>query len=195
VLVKTLNRFEGIICERDFNRAELVLEQLNQPTVHPDLILIDIVLPGMDGIELIKKLKQEHPGIKRVVLTVFDDHDRVFRALVAGADGYIVKSSDMKSIESAIKEVNSGGASLTPLIARKVLDSLSAASNKDEHDLSEREIEVLKEVVSGSTKKEIAMKLFLSVHTVDSHMRKIYEKLHVNTRAAATAEALRRKIV
>src|SRR5206468_77581 len=127
------------------------------------------------------QIKQIAPQTKVVILTVFDDHDRVFRAVCAGADGYLLKTSSIDRIGKAIQEVNAGGASMNPEIARKILDAFAKQRQRPAvQSLTDRELDVLRLVVRGLTKKEIAHELYLSQHTIDSHLRNIYEKLHVN---------------
>ena len=194
-LAQAINAIPGLRCGADFPAVEPALQQL-ETTDAPHVVLLDIGLPGIDGITALPKLKAKAPQAKFVILTVFDDHDRVFRAVCAGADGYLLKTSAMDRIGEAIREVASGGASMNPEIARKVLDIFSGAKPKQsDQGLTERELEVLRLVVTGLTKKEIAVRTDLSQHTVDSHLRNIYLKLHVNNRASAVATALRERLV
>jgi DNA-binding NarL/FixJ family response regulator len=132
------------------------------------------------------------PEIEILVFSVFDDNDRVFNAICAGASGYLLKTSNMTEIPEAIREVVAGGAPMNARIARRVLEMFSkvAPSNKD-YGLTVRETEVLDQMVEGLTKKEIADQLDLSFHTVDKHIRGIYSKLHVNTMTGAVAKALK----
>ncbi len=186
---------DGIECTGDFGSLEATLDRLKS-AIAPHVLLLDIGLPGMDGITGLPKLKQAAPDTKLVILTVFDDHDRVFKAVCAGADGYLLKTSSIELIGEAIFEVANGGASMNPEIARKVLDSLNHQRVKmTDQSLTDREQDVLRLVVQGLTKKEIAKDLFLSYHTVDSHLRNIYQKLHVHNRAGAVAAALRDGLV
>lgn len=186
---------DGIECTGDHGNLESALDQLKSSDP-PDVLLLDIGLPGIDGITGLPQLKQAASEMKVVILTVFDDHDRVFRAVCAGADGYLLKTSSIERIGEAIREVVSGGASMNPEIARKVLDSLSRQrAVPTGQTLTEREQDVLRLVVQGLTKKEIARELHLSAHTVDSHLRNIYQKLHVHNRAGAVAAAMRDGLV
>lgn len=190
-----INSLAGLRCDGDYGAIEPALSAMTTKPA-PDLILLDIGLPGIDGIAGIPRLRNSAPAVKIVILTVFDDHDRVFRAVCAGADGYLLKTSPMERISEAIREVARGGASMNPEIARKVLDLFSGAKPKQgDQGLTERERDVLRHVVNGLTKKEIAVRLELSAHTVDSHLRNIYQKLHVNNRAGAVATALRERLV
>ena len=194
-LCSAINQIDGLVCNASLGSVEDTLSQLSVSDA-PDVLLLDIGLPGMDGISALPSLRAAAPGTQIVILTVFDDHDKVFRAVCAGADGYLLKTSTVERIGDAIREVGSGGASMNPEIARKVLDLFSG--KRETHtgpSLTEREQEVLRLVVRGMTKKEIAGELDLSRHTVDSHLRNIYQKLHVNNRAGAVAAALREGLV
>jgi DNA-binding NarL/FixJ family response regulator len=146
----------------------------------------------MGGLEGLPPLTAAAGDAKVVILTIFEDHDRVFRALCAGAAGYLLKTSPLQEIAAAIREVVRGGAPMNPRIARRVLDLFARfpPQNRD-YGLTPREREILQLMVDGLIKKTIAERLSLSFHTVDAHLRKIYEKLHVTTRQAAVAKALK----
>lgn len=190
----SINNIDGVACDADHGSLEDTFAEL-QKSDAPNVLLLDIGLPGVDGITGLPKLKTLAPRTRVVILTVFDDHDRVFKAMCAGADGYLLKTSSIEQISEAIQEVDADGASMNPEIARKVLDTLTKQTKPSETTLTEREQDVLRFVVRGLTKKEIARELSLSQHTVDSHLRKIYQKLHVNNRAGAVAAALRDNLV
>jgi DNA-binding NarL/FixJ family response regulator len=191
----SINLIAGVNCTSDHGSLEAALEEL-VAAPPPDVVLLDIGLPGVDGISGLPRLKQAAPGTKVVILTVFDDHERVFQAMCAGADGYLLKTSSIQHVEESIREVAAGGASMNSQIARKVLDALTKQRKPAaDQALSEREQEVLRLVVQGLTKKGIAGKLDLSTHTVDSHLRNIYQKLQVNNRSAAVAAAMRDRLV
>ncbi len=158
----------------------------------PEVILLDLGLPGMSGLEGLRRFKESVPAAEIVVFTVFDDRAKVFQAICAGASGYLLKSEPMDRVLSAIREVRHGGAPMTPEIARLVLDRFSKMpAPSGEVALSERERDVLRLLADGLTKKELADRLDLSVHTVDNYLRRIYRKLHVNTLGGAVAKALR----
>jgi len=162
----------------------------------PDAILLDIGLPGIDGIEGATRLKRRHPETQVVMFTVFDEPARVFEAVRAGASGYLLKSEPPARLVAAIEEVLAGGSPMTPEIARLVLERFSRLEpSETEIDLSEREIETLGLLVEGLAKKEIADRLGISSHTVDTYVRRIYRKLHVHTVGGAVAKALREGLV
>jgi DNA-binding NarL/FixJ family response regulator len=150
----------------------------------------------MSGLQALPLLREKLPDTKILILTVFDDDDKIFRAICAGAAGYLLKTASPEEITAAIREVIGGGAPMNGRIARRVLEMFSqfGRPTKD-YDLSEREIEILNHLTTGQLKKEIAQALGLSIHTIDSHLRKIYIKLEVNTRSEAVAKALKEKLV
>ncbi len=191
----SIDGLDGVQCDGDFGNLEDAIAACKK-SPPPTVLLLDIGLPGVDGITGLPGLKVAAPSTRVVILTVFDDQDRVFRAVCAGADGYLLKTSPIDRIGEAIREVAAGGASMNPEIARKVLNTLTKQSTKkDDSSLTDRETEVLRLVVQGLTKKEIAKELNLSAHTIDSHLRNIYGKLHVNNRAGAVAAAIRDGLV
>lgn len=164
----------------------------------PDVIVMDIQMPGMNGIEGVKAIKARWPDARILMQTVFDDDDKVFAAICAGASGYILKTAPLEEITNAIRAVHAGGARMTPAIAMKVLARFRAnetTTATEEYHLSEREKSVLTLLVKGRSYKMIAEELGISYHTVDSHMRKIYEKLHVHSNAEAVSKAVYRRLV
>lgn len=195
-VARVVNAAEGLTCPQTFAACEEALAEF--PTAEPpDVILTDIGLPGMSGLDGVPKLKASAPKAQVVVLTVFEDDDKIFRAICAGAVGYLLKMSPVEDVIAAIREVRSGGSSINARIARRVLEmfgKLTPAPAGD-YGLTDRERGVLDLMVKGFIKKEIASKLGLSVHTVDSHIRNIYDKLQVHTRSGAVAKALKEKLV
>lgn len=190
-VARVLGKHKDMNCSHQFDRCEDAFTVLLEGE-RPQVILLDLGLPGMSGVEGIKRIKASLPEIEILVFSVFDDNDRVFNAICAGASGYLLKTSNMTEIPEAIREVVAGGAPMNARIARRVLEMFSkvAPSNKD-YGLTTRETEVLDQMVEGLTKKEIADRLDLSFHTVDKHIRGIYSKLHVNTMTGAVAKALK----
>lgn len=156
-----------------------------------DVLLLDLGLPGLGGLEALPLLKAALPVAEVVVFTVFDDADKIYAAVCAGASGYLLKSEPVETLVRAVEEVREGGSPMHPQVARKVLDRFSGRRPAPESILSERERGVLQAMAEGLTKKEIAARLDLSVHTVDNYLRRIYRKLHVNTLQGAVAKAFK----
>ena len=191
-LCRLIDREEGFSCVSQFGDAESALETL--PKEKPDVVLMDINLPKMNGVECVRKLKQVAPEILVVMLTAYEDTENIFAALSAGASGYLLKRAPRAELLEAIREVKQGGSPMTTHIARKVVQSFQkpAASNDPTENLSTREQEVLDCLSHGLMYKEIAEKLGISYETVHTHIRRIYEKLQVRTRTEAVAKFLRR---
>lgn len=168
-----------------FNKGDEALYQLSATPVN--VALFDIELPGMNGIECIKKLKMIHPKMEMIVLTAYDNSENVFEAIRAGASGYLLKSISPAKIIDAIYDVFGGGSVMSSQIARKVMETFALKHNTNEcfQDLSRREQEILEQLSKGFRYKEIADRLFISIETVRTHVRNIYEKLHVNSRVEA----------
>ena len=194
-LVRVLNTETDLKCTRDFDSCEKLFTALAKPEV-PDLILLDVGLPGMSGLDGIRLIKERAPKALVVILTVFEDDDKVFQAICAGAAGYLLKTSSGADITQAVRDALAGGSPMNPRIARRVLEMFSKfAPKQNDYGLSEREKEILQLMTTGLIKKEIADRLTLSVHTVDTYLRRIYEKLAVNTRTGAVAKALKEGLV
>jgi DNA-binding NarL/FixJ family response regulator len=169
----------------------------NIKSTKPDVVLMDIDMPGMSGITGVQLIRQNFPSVHVLMQTVFEDDSKVFAAIKAGASGYILKSAESTSLLEAIREVYNGGAPMTPSIAKKVLQhfqSGDAAAAKDEYRLTAREYEVLGYLVKGYSYKMIADKMSITYATVRAHMTKIYEKLHVSSMTEAVAKALSKKL-
>ena len=191
---RVINRLEDFRCPESFAWCEQAIEALKK-NGQPDVILLDVGLPGMSGIEGIRAIKGILPGSHIIMLTVFDDQEKIFQAICAGASGYLLKTSTEEKIAEAIREVMNGGAPMSASIAHKVLDMFSRlAAPQGDYGLTPREKEILELTVQGLIKKEIADRLSLSYHTVDSHLRNIYSKLHVNTRVGAVSKALKERL-
>ena len=190
--VRVLNRADGFRCVSQYANAEDALKDL--PQVKPDVTLMDINLPGMNGVECVRQLKKIAPEIQVMMLTVYEDTENIFDALAAGANGYMLKRTAGRELLEAIREVQRGGSPMTTHIARKVVQSFqrSAAAAAETESLSEREQQVLDLLSRGLIYKEIADKLGISYETVHTYIRRIYEKLQVRTRTEAVAKFLRR---
>ena len=181
ILIQTAEGFE---CTGSFADAETGLEFLtNNPA---DIVLMDIHLPIMNGIECVRQLKSVHPEMQFIMCTIFRDDDSVFNALKAGATGYMLKNDDPGKIIDAIRELHSGGSPMTPQIARRVMESFKRPAVNDAlHLLTKRETEMLGFLAKGLRYKEIADKLFISTATVRTHIYNIYQKLQVQSRTDA----------
>lgn len=194
-LARALNRLDGIACPRRFTACEDALAALPANDA-PHVLLLDVELPGMNGIDGIARLRQLAPGAAIVILTVFEDDDKIFRAICAGAAGYLLKTSSTEDIATAIRSAAAGGSPINPTIARRVLDMLGKANlPQKDYGLTPREKEILQLLVKGQSTKEAAAQLTISYHTADGYIRDIYEKLQVNTRSGAVAKAVKEGIV
>ena len=191
-LARLINREEGFRCLSHYGTAEAALEAL--PKDKPDVVLMDINLPGMNGVECVRRLKQITPETQVVMLTAYEDTENIFNALAAGANGYLLKRAPRTELLDALREACRGGSPMTTHIARKVVQSFQKAgvSPQATENLSTREQEVLDCLSHGFLYKEIAEKLGISYETVHTHIRRIYEKLQVRTRTEAVAKFLRR---
>jgi DNA-binding NarL/FixJ family response regulator len=167
--------------------------------IMPDIILMDIDMPKMSGIETVKIIRNSFPGLPILMLTGFEDDDKVFDSICAGANGYILKNASMDLLINQIHEAYLGGAPMTPVIARKVLNMFSASfvnhQENENYNLSKREKEVLKLLVNGKSYKVIATELAISYETVHSHIKKIYHKLHVSSIGEAVSKTIKQKIL
>lgn len=178
-----------------FGHCGSILKDLEE--VSPDIILMDLEMPVVNGIEGIRLAKAHFPDIKIIVQTAFDDDEKVFAALKAGAEGYILKSATVLQITQSIDEVFKGGASMSPSVAMKVIRYFGDESKqkKKDYQLTPKESEVLKKLADGLSYKMIADELGISYFTVNNHIKKIYEKLHVHSLGEAVALAHRGKLI
>ncbi len=196
-LAALINGTEGYSCIGSFNSCESFFDKLGKLEI--DVALMDIALPGMNGIEGVKKLREKHPEINTLMLTIYEDNQVVFDALCAGACGYLVKKTPPSRLLEAIKDVYEGGSPMSSHIARQVItlfrQTQSKTNYEEESELSEREIGVLTNLADGNNYQEIAEKLFISVDTVRHHIRNIYKKLHVHSQSQAVAKAIRKGLI
>ena len=185
-----VNRFGVCSCVGQFSSAEEALAQL--PAIAPEVVLMDINLPGISGIECVSRLKAAHPQIEFIMLTVYEDPESVFSALAAGASGYLLKLATRQELLEAIQQVRAGGSPMTSHIARKVVQSFRrpAPLENDATKLSPREQQILDYLAKGFLYKEISDSLGISYDTVHNHIRHIYGKLHVRSRGQAVARYL-----
>lgn len=191
-----LNGRDGIQCVATFENCLNLIADIESST--PDVVLMDIDMPGMTGIEAVKILKKNFPDLLVIMQTVFDDGARITAAISAGADGYILKKSSLAQIVKGIKEVIDGGAPMTPSVARQVLKVFQgkiAPSQNEDYKLSERETEMLGHLVNGLSYKMIADECGISQFTVNAHMRNIHKKLQVHSVAEAVSKALSQGLV
>jgi DNA-binding NarL/FixJ family response regulator len=199
-LGQIINGTDGYECLGAYGTMELALAEignliaLGSPL---EVDLIDIGLPGMSGIEGIRHLKERHPQLLLLVLTVFDDDTRIFEALCAGASGYLLKKTPPQRLLESLREVMEGGAPMSPEVARRVVHLFRTFQppRQASHDLTPHELRVLKLLVEGHNYKTAAIELGVTVNTVSFHVRRVYEKLQVHSKSEAVAKALKNKLV
>jgi DNA-binding NarL/FixJ family response regulator len=180
-----INRSQDFCCVSDHCSAEDALRLL--PEAKPEIVLMDINLPGMNGVECVRQLKPRLPEAQFVMVTIYEDSDHIFHALQAGATGYLLKQTERADLLAALRQVHAGGSPMTPNIARKVVRAFQQSAPEPMTQLSVRENEILDLLAHGYLYKEIADKLGIKVATVDTHIRRIYEKLQVRSRSEAIA--------
>jgi len=196
MLLKTVKEFEVV---GSFSHVLDCVDDVRES--RPDVILMDIEMPGMTGIEAVHKIKKEFPHIQILIQTVFEDDERLFDSICAGASGYILKNHLNTRLVESIREMQFGGSPMSPSIARKVLNKMQSVQQHirpeqaPDYNLTTREKEVLSCIVEGLSYKMIADKLFISYETVRSHVKKIYEKLHVASLTEVVAKAINQRIV
>ena len=188
--VKLINSEPGFACVGACDSGEAALKRF--PALQPDVIMMDINLPGMSGIECTARLKEKMPEAQILMVTVYADHEHVFEALKAGASGYLLKCTDPSELTRSIADVMRGGAPMTGQIARQVIAAFRrpTVNAVAEAQLTRREEEILEQLSQGFCNKEIAARLGTSVETIRTHVRHIYEKLHVHSRTEAAAKYL-----
>jgi DNA-binding NarL/FixJ family response regulator len=187
-MINLLNNDARFQVLASFSNAEAAAEELQ--AWQPDIVIMDINLPGMNGIECIRKTRDQCPATQFIMFTIYEDDEKVFEALVAGASGYLLKKTSFEKICESLVELKQGGSPMSTQIARKVINRLRSAESTNELEiLSPRENEVLNYLAKGLLYKEIANKLGISTNTVRQHIHKIYDKLHVQNRTEAINKA------
>jgi DNA-binding NarL/FixJ family response regulator len=194
-LTMLIDGSEGFSVLAAFRNCSNVAQEIK--TFRPDVVLMDIDMPGVNGLEGLKIIRQNDEQVKVLMLTVFDDHQNIFEALKSGANGYILKKTPPAKLLEYIQEASTGGAPMTSSVAAQVLKMFSQIhpATENDYNLTDREKEVLQWLVNGYSYKMIASEMFIAMDTVRSHIKKIYEKLHVNSKSEAVAKAFRDKIV
>lgn len=190
-LVGILKRGQGVVCVGEYGTAEEALREI--PQMQPKVVLMDINLPGMDGVHCVRRLSELAPNTQVLMLTVFDNTDTIFNSLAAGASGYLLKPISAAQLLSAVKDVYAGGAPMTSDIARKVVQTFKqpVPASGEAENLTPREQEVIDFLAKGYLYKEIAEQLKISYGTVHTYVERIFKKLHVRSRAQAVAKYLR----
>ena len=195
-LFNLLESNEGFVCAGAFGHCERVIENIEESL--PDVILMDIELPGISGIEAVKRIREQFPDLKILMETIFEDDEKIFQSICSGANGYILKTTPPAGILKAIREIYDGGSPMTPIIATKVLRMFknTVSTETDEsYGLSVREKEILKCLVEGMSYKMIAANCFISIETVNGYIKNIYKKLQVHSKSEAVVKAIKGKIL
>jgi DNA-binding NarL/FixJ family response regulator len=196
-LTQLIGGSPGFICAGAFANCSNLVNDIENTS--PDVILMDIEMPGMNGIEAVKIVKKQFPNVKIMMETIFDENDKIFQSICNGAEGYILKNTPPVQILTAIKEVYEGGAPMTPSIASKVLKMFKnrppESGNPEQFNLTDREKEILKCLVEGMSYKMIADSCFISADTVNGHIKNIYKKLQVHSKGEAVAKAIKGRII
>lgn len=190
---------QSLMISGSFSNAENVVEKVSGAGA--DVVLMDIEMPGTNGIEAVKELRKVFPELVIIMQTVFDDDDKVFDAICAGASGYLLKDTQPAVLMKSIEEAHAGGAPMSPAIARKALQlfqtymSPFSQAGKTDYQLTKREKEILTYLVEGNSYKQIAALCFISFDTVRTHIRNVYEKLHVASSSEAVAKAIKERLI
>jgi DNA-binding NarL/FixJ family response regulator len=200
VFAKQIRRLIGaeadLVCPHHFTCAADLYDKLKFTNERPDLLLLDLGLPRRDGLEVLGDIRSLMPELKVLILTAFDDREKVYRAICNGASGYLLKTADPDEILSGIRDVIHGSSALSSPIAKMILEGFARYGPvRQIEPLTSREQEVLRDLVKGFIKKEIADHLAISQHTVDMHLRSVYRKLHVRSQTEAVSKALRQGLV
>jgi DNA-binding NarL/FixJ family response regulator len=188
-----LDRQNGFSCAMAYGSVESFRKALS-PENQPDVLLMDIGLPGMSGIDGMKLIKHDYPHIDIIMLTVYNDPGKIFQSLCAGATGYLLKNTPLEEIKEGIELLTRGGSPMSPQIARKVIDFFNTERKAESSPLSEKEKEIVIGLVDGLSYKLIADRLNISIETVRFHIKNIYRKLHVHSKAEVISKSLKGEI-
>ena len=194
-LEQLFSKTQGMQCVASLSNLMNVLSEFKKS--EPDIVLMDIGLPGISGIEGVRTVKSNFETIQVLMFTVFEDDEKIFDAIRAGASGYLLKKTPPEDIIEAVKELHEGGAPMSPSIARKVIHAFQSQPSQaiTDYQLTGREKEILYSLVDGLSYKKIAEKYFVSISTIRTHISNIYQKLHVNSKSQAVAKVLQNKSV
>ena len=192
-----LNGTDGFSCVGSYPDCGSIDQAMRRS--NPDLVLMDIEMPGMDGIQATRYIRKNYPAVRILIQTVFEEDEKIFAAVCAGASGYILKSNGLSKLLAAVTEAYHGGAPMTPSVANRVLKLFQhfapAGSDEELNELSTREKEILFLMVEGNDFRTVGEKLFISYETVRTHVKKIYKKLHVASASEAVVKAIKQRIV
>lgn len=195
-LYQLINGSEGFACVGAFENCKSVLRDIKDCA--PDIVLMDIEMPGVNGIEAVRLIRQRYPDLKILMQTVYQDDDKIFNSILAGANGYILKNASALRILESIREIYEGGAPMSPAVATRVLKMVSdpqPVQSPPKFDLTDRELEILRLLVKGRSYKVLASECNISIDTVRTHIKNIYEKLQVHTMTDAVLLAIKSNIV
>jgi DNA-binding NarL/FixJ family response regulator len=193
---RLLSGEDDMVCNHSFNSPADLFDKLRFTNERPDLLLLDLGLPRRDGLDVLSDIRRVMPEVKVLILTAYDDREKVYRAICNGASGYLLKTADPDEILGGIRDVVQGTSALSSPIAKMILEGFSRYGPVEHIEpLTAREEDVLRYLVKGLIKKEIADELSISQHTVDMHLRSVYRKLHVRSQTEAVSKALRQGIV
>jgi len=189
-LRQIIHTSEGFTVASSYTNAEEAIAEIEN--IKPDVLLLDIDLPGISGVKALSKLKKHLPELNIIMLTIHEESELVFSSLEKGAIGYLLKSNNPNLILQGIREVYQGGSPMSPSIARKIITSFQP---EKDNLLTKRELEILQELSIGANNKKIAEDLFISTNTVKAHIKNIYKKLHVHSRAEAVSKAIKKRMI
>src|SRR6478736_2361924 len=195
-LQQLINNQEDMYCTGAFPDANKLVR--NMQMANPDVVMMDINMPGLSGIDAVQVIKEKFPQAQILMQTVFEENDKIFAAICAGASGYMLKKTAPQKMIEAVRETFQGGAPMTASVAAKVLQMFRSQSTSDKNEfivLSDREKEILAQLVKGKAYKAVAAECFISIDTVSTHVRHIYEKLHVHSKSEAVAKAINQKLI